>query len=435
MDTNVQIWTTTPDGRSLNFSAKRQRIRGYVFGNVNLAGRHMIIPLQQRRVCGYETTRSLYCLDSGMNFDFSEDQKHLKSEARRFLTAHVPTAKIRDLCSGAYDAAPRKALWESFAAQGWSGIVIPEAFGGLGLEHIELCAIGEELGRALAPSPFASSVYFFAEALLLAGTDEQKSRLLPGIASGEQIGCFAVMESPGPLTGESIRAEFRDGQIEGTKLPVIDGQVATHAIVLARETSGLSLFIAELADVGREPLGMIDPSIGAATLTFANTRAERLGGPGQGLELVKSLLDRAAVLLAFEQLGGADRCLELAVDFAKERFAFGRAIGSFQAIKHKLADMYIKNELARSHAYYGAWALSTDSPDLPLAAAAARVAASDAFWYAAKETIQTYGGMGFTWDADPQLFFRRSQHLALIAGAPSEWKQRLAMAVERQHAA
>src|ERR1700736_2532019 len=153
------------------------------------------------------------------------------------------------------------------------------------------------------------------------------------------------------------------------------------------------------------------------------------------MALAESLLQRAAVLLAFEQIGGADRALEMAKDYALGRYAFGRPIGSYQAIKHKLADMYVKNELARSNAYYGAWALESSTADLPLAASAARVAASEAFWFAAKENLQTHGGMGFTWEVDCHLYYRRSRQLALVAGAPKLWKERLVSQLERRDAA
>ena len=150
---------------------------------------------------------------------------------------------------------------------------------------------------------------------------------------------------------------------------------------------------------------------------------------------MQAVLDRAAVLLAFEQLGGADRALEMAKAYALDRVAFGRRIGGYQAIKHKLADMYVKNELARSNAYYGAWALTAGAAELPVAAAAARVSASEAFWFASKENIQTHGGIGFTWEADPQLYYRRSRQLSLVAGAPALWRERLVAQLEMKNAA
>jgi alkylation response protein AidB-like acyl-CoA dehydrogenase len=212
---------------------------------------------------------------------------------------------------------------------------------------------------------------------------------------------------------------------------------AKHAVVLAVGVEGPGLYLVDLTGRGVERRGVstIDPTRGSGEIAFAGAHAQPLGEPGKGLELLGRIQDRAAVLLAFEQLGGADRCLEMARDYALERYAFGRPIGSYQAIKHKLADVFIKNEVARANAYYGAWALSTGAPELPLAAAAARVAGSAAYWLAAKENIQTHGGIGFTWEADCHFFYRRARHLGLVVGAPRDWKRRLADRLEARVAA
>jgi alkylation response protein AidB-like acyl-CoA dehydrogenase len=370
-----------------------------------------------------------------MNFDFSDDQKFLKGEARKFLDANCPTARVRGvLDDGAkgYD----EALWAAVAGQGWLGAAIPEEFGGLGLGHLELCAIAEELGRAVAPIPFASTVYFLAEAVMLAGDEAQKADLLPKIAAGEVIGCVATSEGPGALSAATLKATVEGGRLSGVKLPVTDGDIATVALVLAKENGKPGLFLVDLAaGVTREALQTLDPTRDAARLTFKDAPAQRLGAAGAGLELMEQVFDRAAILLAFEQCGGADKCLEMAKAYALERYAFGRVIASYQAIKHKLADIYVKNELARSNAYYGAWALNTDAAEMPLAASAARIAASEAFWFAAKENIQTHGGIGFTWEMDCHLYYRRSRQLALVAGAPRVWKERLVSQLERRNAA
>jgi alkylation response protein AidB-like acyl-CoA dehydrogenase len=371
-----------------------------------------------------------------MNFDFSDDQKFLKSEARKFLEARCPVTVVR----GVLDHPERQydeALWKAVAAQGWLGAAIPEAYGGLGLGGVELCVIAEELGRALAPIPFASTVYFLAEILLQHGSEAQKSAWLPRIAAGEVIGAFATVERPGVLTDAQVQARVDGGKLSGVKLPVTDGMIADVAVVLAREGTGTGLFLVDLTGDGvqREALATLDPSRGAAKLTFSGAAAERIGEAGEGLALAEAALNRAAVLLAFEQIGGADRALEMAKDYALNRYAFGRPIGSYQAIKHKLADIYIKNELARSNAYYGAWALSAGAAELPVAAAAARVAACEAFWFAAKENLQTHGGMGFTWAVDCHLFYRRSQQLGLVAGGAKAWKERLVSQLERRNAA
>jgi len=294
-----------------------------------------------------------------MNFDFNDDQKMLAGEARKFLDANCGAAKVRKVLDDdkvAYDAA----LWRAVAGQGWLGAAIPEEHGGLGLGHLELCVIAEELGRAVAPIPFASTVYFLAEAVMLAGSEAQKAALLPRIAAGEVIGCVATSEGPGVLQPSALQASVAGGRLSGVKLPVTDGDIATHALVLAKESGQPGLFLVDLsAGVSREPLQTLDPTRDAAKLTFAGAPAERLGGAGEGFALLEQVMDRAAVLLAFEQVGGADRCLEMAKAYALERYAFGRVIASYQAIKHKLADIYVKNELARSNADYGAWAINT----------------------------------------------------------------------------
>ena len=371
-----------------------------------------------------------------MNFDFSDDQKFLKSEARKFLDANCPTTRVRGVLDDektAYDAT----LWKAVAEQGWLGAAIPEEYGGLGLGHLELCAIAEELGRVVAPIPFASTVYFLAEAVMLAGNDEQKAWLLPKIAAGEIIGAMATSEGPGVLTAASLKATVTDGRLNGVKLPVTDGDIANAVLVLAKEGGKPGLFLVHMDDpsVTRAALKTLDPTRDAAKLTFKDTPVRRLGEAGEGFALLEQINDRAAILLAFEQCGGADRCLEMAKAYALERYAFGRVIASYQAIKHKLADMYVKNELARSNAYYGAWALNTDAPEVPIAASAARIAASEAFWFASKENIQTHGGIGFTWEMDCHLYYRRSRQLALVAGAPRVWKERLVSHLERRNAA
>lgn len=363
-----------------------------------------------------------------MNFDYSDDQKMLKDEARKFLDAKCTTKVVR----GVLDDEARhydEALWRGVAEQGWLGAAIPENYGGLGLGHVELCALAEELGRAVAPIPFASTVYFVAEALMLLGSEEQKTKWLPRIAAGEVIGAFATSEGPGPVTSANIRTTVVGNRITGTKIPVTDGNIADLLVVLAKD----GLYLVE-GPVESEVLTTLDPTRSAARVTFANNEAERLGDE-DGLSAMSQVFDRAAVLLAFEQLGGADRALEMAKAYALDRVAFGRPIAGYQAIKHKLADIYVRNEVARSNAYYGAWALNADAAELPLAAATARVAASEAYWFASKENIQTHGGIGFTWEADPQLHYRRSRQLSLVAGAPSTWRERLVTQLEQRNAA
>jgi len=371
-----------------------------------------------------------------VNFDYTDDQKALKDEARRFLAAVSPLPVVRAALDNPADGYDRQ-LWQRIAEQGWCGAAIPESYGGLGIGYVELCALAEELGRALAPVPFASTVYQFAEAILLAGSESQKQSLLPRIAEGALIGALAFSEGPGVIRAEGIGARVDGGRLTGVKLPVTDGLAADHAVVLAMGEDGPGLYLVDLSGdgVSREGLATVDPTRGAARIAFDGAPAEPLGRAGEGLALLEQVHDRTAILMAFEQLGGSDRALEMARDYALERYAFGRQIGSYQAIKHKLADIFIRNEVARANAYYGAWALSTDAPELPVAAAAARVAGCAAYWLAAKENIQTHGGIGFTWEADCHFFYRRARHLGLAIGAPRDWKRRLADRLETRLAA
>jgi acyl-CoA dehydrogenase len=374
-----------------------------------------------------------------MNFDFSDDQKMLRDQAHKFLSEKCTTKTVRKVFTSGdgYD----KALWKQIAEMGWLGTAIPEEFGGLGLGYLELCVIAEELGRALAPVPFSSTVYLFAEAILAAGSDEQKKKYLPKIASGELIGTFARAEGAGAVTPKSIRTTFKGGKLSGKKLAVVDGMDADVAIVLARSSDdagerGTALAIVDLkaSGVKRKAEESIDPSRKHAVIEFDGAAAEALGKAGEGWSIAANVLNRAAIMTAFEQVGGADSCLAMAKDYAMQRYAFGRVIASYQAIKHKLADMYVNTELARSNAYYGAWALSTNARELPLAAAAARVSATQAFDYASKENIQTHGGIGFTWEADCHFYYKRSRELGLSLGPQRTWKEKLVGELEASNA-
>lgn len=372
-----------------------------------------------------------------MNFDFSNEQKMLKDQARKFLQDQCSSTVVRQVLEGEMEYASH--VWQEMAQMGWQGTCIPEAYGGAGLGYLELCVLAEEVGRSLAPIPFSSSVYLAAEALLSAGSEAQKSHWLPKLSSGEAIGVLALAEGAGAPVESHLQCQFSGGQLTGKKMPVLDGPLADVAIVVAKdgETGGVSLVLVDVADssVQTEPLTTVDPTRPQAIMTFNNTPAECLGAPGKGWGLLTQLFNKAAVLLAFEQIGGADAALQMARDYALGRYAFGRQIGSFQAIKHKLADCYIKNELARSNTYFGAWALSTNARELPLAAATARVSAIQAFEFAAKENIQTHGGMGYTWEFDCHLYYRRAKLLALSLGSALTWKNRLVDQLEQPSAA
>jgi alkylation response protein AidB-like acyl-CoA dehydrogenase len=375
-----------------------------------------------------------------MNFDFSDEQKQLKDQARRFLADKCPTQAVRAVLEGP-EPFDRK-LWQALAEMGYMGTAIPEQYGGLGAGYLELCIIAEELGRALAPVPFASSIYLAAEFLLAAGSDAQKKAWLPLLASGEKIGCFAHAEGAGRVSPATIQLRASGNRLNGTKMAVLDGDVADFAVVTARAAGGdqardISLFLVDLNGPGvtRSTMQTIDPTRSQAKLSFDGAIGEPLGAAGEGWWLVSAVLDRAAVLTAFEQIGGAERALEMARDYALERIAFGRPIGSFQAIKHMLADMYVTLTLGRSNAYYGAWALSTGAALLAEAAATARVSATQAYQQCAKNCIQVHGGMGFTWQFDCHLHYRRSNALALSLGSQSQWEDLLIERLQARNAA
>lgn len=371
-----------------------------------------------------------------MNLDFSDDQKALQAQVRRYLGERCTPAAVRAILEGSepFD----RALYAGLAEMGVLGAAIPEEYGGVGLSHLELCLFAEELGRVIAPVPVASSIYLAAEFLLQAGAEAQKRTWLPKLASGEAVGTFALVEGQGRMTPAKVQVAARDGRLTGAKTLVADGIAADVAVVAARTGAGsgpeaVSLFLVDLngPGVSRKPLETIDPTRSYAAITFDGAPAELLGGAGDGWHIASQVMDRAAILMAFEQVGGADRALEMARDYALERMAFGRPIGSFQAIKHMLADMYVAATLARSNCFYGAWALATGAAELPVAAATARVSATTAFQQCAKNNIQVHGGMGFTWAFDCHLYYRRANALALALGSLSTWESQL---IERMRA-
>jgi alkylation response protein AidB-like acyl-CoA dehydrogenase len=375
-----------------------------------------------------------------MNFDFSDEQKQLRDQARKFLTEKCPPKAVRAVLDG--NAPYDRDLWKGLAEMGFLGVAIPEVYGGAGAGHLELCVIAEEMGRALAPVPFSSTVYLAAEALLLAGNQAQKQKWLPLIASGEAIGTLALFEGKGNPSPLAIRLSASGGSLNGTKKPVPDGTIADFAIVAARTGSSgrdtdVSLFLVEIKGEGVEARALtnVDPTRGQSEVIFRNCKAEPLGPANEGWSIVSQVLDRAAVLTGFEQVGGADRALEMGRDYALDRIAFGRPIGSFQAVKHMLADMYVSATLARSNCYYGAWALSTNASELPEAAAAARISATQAFQHCAKNNIQVHGGMGFTWEFDCHLYYRRANATALSLGSLSYWEDVLIDRMRKRNAA
>lgn len=370
-----------------------------------------------------------------MNVDYDDDVRTLKEHARKLLEGRDALGLARQRLDRVGDD-PGRALWQELGAQGWCGVQIDPEHGGLGMGMVALCGLAEEFGRLLPPVPFASSVYGFAQAIALAGNAGQQARLLPAIAGGSAVGTLALTEGPGAPFAAPPLARVEAGLLHGVKLPVADGLVADHAVVLADAPEGPSLFLVDLhgAGVARSPVSTLDPLRADARVEFHGSPAELLGAAGDGVALATRILARYAVPLAFEAIGGADACLEMAVAYAKARYAFGRPIGSYQAVKHRLAEMYVKNEMARSNAYYAAWAADHDDAGFEKAVAAARIAAGDAFWFAVKEAIQLHGGIGFTWEVDCHLYYRRSRRLAVSAGSAAWWGERLAQVLREEAA-
>ena len=366
-----------------------------------------------------------------MNFEFSSDQRLLRDIARKFLEGQESIKKAREVMEG--DHSYDETLWKSVIEMGWTATTIPEEFDGLGLGYFELCVIAEELGRSLAPTPFSSSIYLATEAILNHGTKEQKQNYLPKLAAGEIVGTLAHTETTTAPTQENLACELKKDQLNGSKIVVPDGDIANFAVVSAKDGNKVVLCLVDLAAKGVEikTENTLDPSRSHASIVFKNAKVEVLDSKEDGWTALQEVLDRAAVLFAFEQLGGAEACMNMAKEYAMGRFAFGRPIASFQAIKHKIADMYIAVELARSNCYFGAWALSTNAPELSTAAATARVSASQAFNECSKENIQTHGGMGFTWEFDCHLYYRRCRQLAANIGSQATWKNKLISSLER----
>lgn len=360
-----------------------------------------------------------------MNFEFSEESLMLRDQARNFLGDRCSPKVVRQVLEGNQPYA--ESLWREMAEMGWMAAAIPEEFGGPGLGYEALCVIAQELGRVLAPVPFSSSIYLASEAILAAGSNEQRHALIPSLADGSKIGTVALAEGIGETNADTIATVAHNSVLNGAKWPVQDGLIADFAIVVARDEQGIGLYLVHLKGdkVDSSSISTFGPSHGQSKFVFNQTEAERLGRVGDHWPILQSVIDRAAILTAFEQIGGVEVCLDMARDYAKGRTVFGRPLASFQAIKHKLADIFVELEIARSNAYYGAWALSQETSDLPRAAAAARVSAIEAYRIASKENIQTHGGVGFTWEFDCHLYYRHAKTLALRLGGARFWMNRL----------
>lgn len=350
-----------------------------------------------------------------MNFDLSDEQKMLADQARGLLAERVPFDRLRKLIDSGTEW--DETLWRELGEMGFLGANIPEEFGGMGLSELDLGVICEELGRVNAAVPFSSSIVLAADAIRLAGSEAQKAAWLPKLASGEVVACFASAEGPGPLLGQGARLE--NGRLIGTKQPVADAGIAAIAVVQVGD--GLVLVELEQPSVVLTKLESFDQLRSHYRIAFDGAVADAM--PGRGV--IPTLLDRAAVQAAFEAVGGADACLHMGRNYAMERQMFGRSLAGYQAIKHKLADVAVAVELARSNAYYGGWAASSSPDDLAAAASCARLSAIKAFEVAARENLQVHGGIGYTFEANCHFYYRRERLLAVNLGTRGYWADRL----------
>ena len=361
-----------------------------------------------------------------MTVIFSEEQDQLRDAVRRFLAAKSPSTEVRRIMES--DDAYDPAVWAQMAQElGLQSIHIPEEYGGQGFSFVELAIVLEEMGRVLLCAPYFSTVVLAAGAIMNAGTPEQQLALLPGIASGETIATLAVTEPSSRWDAAGIEAVARPSgdtfTLDGTKMFVLDGHVADLIVVVARTEGtsgedGVSLFTVDGDAPGltRTALSTLDQTRTQATLELSGVRATPLGTPGAGWHALTKTLDEAAVALANESVGGAQMVLEMSVEYAKARMQFGRPIGSFQAIKHKCADMLVEVESGKSAAYHAARVAAEDADELPVAASLAKAYCSDMYFHAAAETIQIHGGIGFTWEHDAHLYFKRAKSSELLFG-------------------
>jgi alkylation response protein AidB-like acyl-CoA dehydrogenase len=359
------------------------------------------------------------------------EQEELRASVRRFLAARAPITAVRELMETAdgVDAG----VWRQAGEQlGLQGIAIPEEYGGAGFSFAEQAIVLEELGAALYGGPYLASAVFAATVLLASPDEDARKRYLPGIASGETIATLAFTEEDGSWEPDAIRlaaTSSADGwRLDGRKSFVLDGHTAQLILVVARSGDGLSLFAvpADASGLARTALPTLDQTRKLARLDFAAVPATLLGSAGEGAAVLSRVLDVAAIAQAAEQLGGAQRALDMAVEYAKIRYQFGRPIGSFQAIKHRCADLLMEVESLRSAIQYAAAAVAEDSAEVPVVAAMVKAYASDVFFHVTAENIQIHGGIGFTWEHDAHLYFKRAKASELFLGDASYHREHLA---------
>ncbi|HVA40879.1 MAG TPA: acyl-CoA dehydrogenase family protein [Candidatus Binataceae bacterium] len=370
-----------------------------------------------------------------MDFSFTQEHEELRQTVRRFLEKESTEQIVRKLMEteSGYD----RKTWQRMASElSLVGLAVPEQFGGAGYGPVELAIVFEEMGRVLFCGPYLSTAVLATGALMHAAEAEPRAKLLGEIAAGTAIATLALAEASGRWDLESIAMRARrDGarwRLEGVMDYVLDGNLAGIVLVAARADDGLALFLVEGGAAGfeRKPLPALDLTRKLARLSFANTPAERISGAGDCAPALERVIGQAIAMLAAEQAGGAQRCLEMSVEYAKTRLQFGRPIGSFQAIKHKCADLLVETEFARSAAYNAAFcAAGGDDAELAQAAHIAKSYCSEAYFHAAADNIQIHGGMGFTWEHPAHLYFKRARASSVMFGDPVAHRLKLAAAL------
>lgn len=381
-----------------------------------------------------------------MDFGLSPDQESLQSYARDFLTKECPSATVRAAMDS--DVAHDKQLWDKMAALGWMGIAIPEEHGGGGMSYVDLAVLVEEMGRALVPGPFFSTVCLASVVIADTASDTQSKSLLPRLAAGELIATLAYTESSGSVEASGITMPATasgDGfSLTGTKMFVPDAHVADTLIVAARTSPagensdrGVTLFLvdAKAKGVSASQLETMDTTRRWCEITFDNVTCQAaniLGTVDEGWAPLSTSIQKSIALLCAECVGGSHKVLDMSVEYAKSRIQFGRPIGSFQAVKHRCADMLVDVEMARSAMYYASWAASDGPEELEMASSVAKAWCGDAYSRVAASGIQVHGGIGFTWEHDMHLYFKRAKSNEVLLGSPTHHRDVVARLVSKK---
>jgi alkylation response protein AidB-like acyl-CoA dehydrogenase len=361
-----------------------------------------------------------------MRFELSETQKQIEKTARQFLTNECPIAEVRRLmetCT-AHDAG----LWKKMADQGWQGMVFPEEFGGMGLGMVEMAAIFEQMGRALLPGPFHSTVALGGVLIDAAGSEEQKRKYLTPICEGSAIATAALIEADADWDATTWQATARDGKLTGRKMFVTDAAAADSIVVWARSNAEPALFLVSKGapGIGITALKGMDLTRKIYEVTFDNTPAERIASGAAAEAALAHALKVATVALTAEMSGGMQRLIELSVEYAKARKQFDQPIGKFQAVQHMCADMFLWSESTKSAVYYAAYALDKNLPEAYSAVSVAKVYTGDAYRETGNRAIQVHGGMGFTWENDVHLYYRRAKACETALGDAAYHRERIA---------